>query len=459
VTGSARGLRLLALALLAAALCAGPAAAAERPTRTPIKHFLVLMQENHTYDNYFGTYPKGNGLPKNVCQRTDVDNPRSRCVEPFRIGRRAIQDLGHSAETFEAQYRGGRMDGFVSGLLDENLAGEQAMGYYDDRDLPFYWNVADQYVLFDRFFTSAAGGSVWNHLYWVTATPGNPLKDGIPEDGFGNLPTIFDRLEAAGVSWKFYVQRYDPKVTFRSPVIGNAGSQLVWVPLLDYDRYVDNPRLFRKIVDMNEYFEDLDNGTLPSVAFMVPSGSSEHPPGSIQSGQRFVRSLINALMRSPYWSTSAFTWTYDDWGGWYDHVKPPKVDAFGYGFRAPALLVSPYAKKGHIDSTTLDFTSFLTFIEHNWRVPPLAARDAAGLREGRNMTSAFDFTKPPRQAVFLQGQRRAPPVDTTRRWVIYALYGGAMVLGALVIGGASLLSARRRGGGGPRRRLLRKGTS
>jgi phospholipase C len=439
-----RGLRLSALLALAVVLATGVATAAESKTRTPIKHFLVLMQENHSFDNYFGTYPGANGTPKGTCQPVDLARPKGKCEKPYPIGRHAIQDLGHSAPIFDGQYDGGKMDGFVSTLNANNLAGTQAMGYYDDKDLPFYWNVADNYVLFDRFFTSAAGGSVWNHMYWVTATPGNPTKDGIPDGGFGNLPTIFDRLEAKGISWKFYVQHYDPKVTYRSGTVGNAGSQIVWVPLLDYNRYIDNPRLFSHIVDIDQYFEDLQNNTLPEVAFMVPAGSSEHPPGSIQSGQRYVRAIINGLMRSPYWKNSAFSWTYDDWGGWYDHVKPPRVDRYGYGFRAPALLVSAYAKKGHIDSTTLDFTSYLAFIEHNWGLKPLAQRDAAALREGRDLTSAFDFTKPPRQAVFLQGQRRPPAVDSTKRWVIYVLYGGAMVLAGLVIGLAALSTARRR---------------
>jgi phospholipase C len=421
---------------------------------------MVLMQENHSFDNYFGTYPGANGTPKGTCQPLDPARPKGKCVKPYAIGRHAIQDLGHSVDIFAGQYDGGRMNGFVSALNAKNLDGKQAMGYYDANDLPFYWNVADQYVLFDRFFTSAAAGSVWNHLYWVTGTPGNPVKDSIPDGGFGNLPTIFDRLEAKGISWKFYVQHYDPRVTYKSGIGGNAGSQPVWVPLLDYDRYIDNPKLFSHIVDIDQYFEDLQNGTLPEVAFMVPAGSSEHPPGSIQSGQRYVRSIINALMRSPYWKSSAFTWTYDDWGGWYDHVKPPRVDNFGYGFRAPALLVSAYAKKGHIDSTTLDFTSFLAFIEHNWGVKPLAQRDAAALREGRDLTSAFDFTKPPRTAVFLQGQRRSPVADTTRRWVIYVLYGGAMLLSGLVIGLTALSTARRRRRAGmPGRRPFRRAES
>jgi phospholipase C len=436
---------LLLLAIGASAAGAPPSAiGAPAATTTPIKHFLVLMQENHSFDNYFGTYPGANGTPKGTCQPVSLARPNGRCVKPYAIGGQPIRDLGHNAQIFAAQYDDGRMDGFVAGPNADGADGRQAMGFYDDRDLPFYWNVADSYVLFDRFFTSAAGGSVWNHLFWVTATPGNPAADVIPVAGFGDLPTIFDRLEAKGISWKFYVQHYRRNVTYRKQRQGNAGSQIVWVPLLDYARYVDNPKLFSHIVDIEQYFEDLQNGTLPDVAFMVPAGSSEHPPGSIQSGQRYVRAIINALMRSPYWKQSAFTWTYDDWGGWYDHVKPPRVDAYGYGFRAPALLVSAYAKKGHVDSTTLDFTSFLAFIERNWGLRPLATRDADALRQGRDLMSAFDFTKGPRTAVFLPGQRRAPTVDTTRRWVIYVLYGGAMVLAGLFVGGAAVATRRRR---------------
>src|SRR5207302_7085726 len=140
----------------------------------------------HSFDNYFGTYPRADGLPKGTCQPLDPTRPRHGCVRPYPIGRHPIQDLGHSTAIFAAQYRGGAMNGFVSGLDANNLAGRQAMGYYDGRDLPFYWNVADNYVLFDRFFTSAAAGSVWNHMFWITATPGNPVKDGIPVAGFGS---------------------------------------------------------------------------------------------------------------------------------------------------------------------------------------------------------------------------------------------------------------------------------
>jgi phospholipase C len=175
---------------------------------------------------------------------------------------------------------------------------------------------------------------------------------------------------------------------------------------------------------------------------MVPSGASEHPPGSIQAGETFVRGLVNTLMRSSAWNSSAMMWTYDDWGGWYDHVKPPSVDKYGYGFRSPALLVSPYAKRGFIDHTTLDFTSELKFIETNWGVPPLAERDA----KANNIMGAFDFGAPPRESALLDRTRTPPPVPGSRASVVYVVYGLATLLA-----GAFVLAASR---GRRRPRLL-----
>jgi phospholipase C len=406
--------------------------------RTPIRHFISLMQENHSYDNYFGTYPRGDGLPAGTCMPLNPNRPGGACIKPYHLGQVPIRDLGHNNTIFLSQYRGGRMDGFVHAFRRQNLTGTQVMGYYDGRDIPFYWNVADEYVLFDRFFTSAAGGSVWNHMYWVTGTPGNAAFDAIPPQGFGRLPTIFDRLEAAGVSWKFYVQNYDPRITYRTILHTDRGSQIVWVPLLNYARYIDNPKLFSRIVDLEQYFEDLHAGTLPAVAFIAPSGASEHPPGSIQAGERFVRNLINALMASDYWESSAFMWTYDDWGGWYDHVRPPKVDRYGLGFRVPALLVSPYARRGHVEHTMLEFGSMLKFIETNWNLKPLAKRD----RQANSIAGAFDFSQLPRPPEIIPAVRGVKPPPPPKRSIIYPAYGFAVVLTLAVIFSAGLRTRR-----------------
>jgi len=397
------------------------------PTRTPIKHFVYLMQENHSFDNYFGTYPGADGIPEGTCQPVSVDDPARGCVKPFHIGSRPIQDLGHSQKVFEEQFNDGHADGFVSAFREEGITTDLAMGYYDGRDIPYYWNVADEYVLMDRFFTSARGGSVWNHLYWVTGTPGNPRADSIPLEGFGDLPTIFDRLQDKGVDWKFYIQSYDPSVTYRTYRTledTDKGAQVIWAPVLDYARFLDRPELRKHIVPLEQYYLDLAHGTLPAVSYIVPSGASEHPPGSIQAGERFVRGLINALMRSSAWPSSAFLWTYDDWGGWYDHVVPPTVDAYGLGFRAPALLVSPYARRGHVDSVVRDFTSGLKFIERNWGVAPLAERD----RRANDLLSAFDFSAGPRPPVLLPATRTPVVLQRARREMVYAAYSVAAVV-------------------------------
>ena len=244
------------------------------------------------------------------------EQKRSRCVEPFHVGGRPVIDMGHNIGIHKAEYRNGRMDGFISAFAQQPGVKDLAMGFYDDRDIPYYWNVADNYVLFDRAFTSAAGGSVWNHFFWVAGAPGNPKDDALLARGFDHVPTIFDRLQAAGVDWKFYIQNYDPSVTFRTPGNGDRASQIVWAPILNYNRFLDDPELRSHIVPMEQYFVDLRNDTLPAVSYLVPAGASEHPPGSIQAGTRFVRGLVNALMASSAWETSAFIWTYDDWGGW-----------------------------------------------------------------------------------------------------------------------------------------------
>ncbi len=427
-----------------------PVAAAEPPTpdpsrasapraRTPIDHVVYLMQENHTFDNYFATYPGADGVPPDVCMPQDPERLGRGCVKSFWLGDRAVQDLAHSEGVFTNQYREGQMDGFVWAHERHGANGELAMGYYDDRDLPFYWNVADEYVLFDRFFSSSKGGSVWNHMFWIAGAPGTD-RDSIPLDGFSD-PTIFDRLEEAGISWKFYIQNYDPAITFRNREgLGDRAAQVVWAPVLAYPRFLDDPELFGHIVDLEEYFTDLEAGTLPAVSYIVPSGASEHPPGSIRAGERFVRSLINALVRSSAWERSLFMWTYDDWGGWYDHVPPPQVDPYGYGFRVPALLVSPYARRGHVDSTELDFTSMIRFATDNWGLEPLAARD----RAAESFVSALDFEQPPRRANFLPGDREHTiPRPEPRRVFVQLAYGGALVLSLALIAVAAAARSRR----------------
>jgi phospholipase C len=418
---------------------AASTSADHQPT-TAIQHLVVLMQENHSFDNYFGTYPGANGIPTGTKMPIDPTNPAAGYVAPWHIGDSTITDLGHTTAVFRDQYNDGKMDGFVSALNTRNQDGKQAMGYYDDRDIPYYWNLADNYVLFDQFFTSAKDGSFSNHMYWVAGIPSVAPKGVNLSDALANLPTIFDRLQAAGISWKFYVQNYDSTITYRDVgTSGNRASQVIWVPLLNFDRFIDDPTLSSHIVDLSQYYIDLDNGTLPAVSYIVPSGASEHPPSSLMSGQRFVKNVIQELMRSTAWDSSAFILAYDDWGGWYDHVPPIQVDKYGYGPRVPVLLISPYAKTGYIDHTVLDFTSMLKFIEQNWNVTPLAERDA----NANNIVSAFDFNQSPRLPIFFPLTRiTAAPAKKDPSRVIYVGYGAGLALAISFIGLANFFSRR-----------------
>jgi phospholipase C len=389
---------------------------------TPIKHFVVLLQENHTFDNYFGTYPGADGIPRSVCMPVNPANGTLPCVRPFHIRNRSIVDLDHSGLSARYDLNRGLMNGFVAAQRLRSVNPRQAMGYYNGSDLPFYWNMADRYVLFDHFFSSALGGSFINHLYWVAANPASG-RDAVPHTGL-KVTTIFDRLEQAGVSWKFYVQNYNPSITYRTVrhlKNPNRASQAVWDPLLDISRFIDDRRLRSHIVDLSRYYRDLRNGALPDVAYIAPSGASEHPPGSLATGQRFVRGLVNALMASEQWNSSAFMMAYDDWGGWYDHVRPPHRDTQGDGFRVPAMLVSPYAREHVIVHTALDFTSILKFIEQNWRLRPLTRLD----KNAGSLLGAFNFSKPARAPDIIPLLRASPPkpLSHVRESLLYGLYG------------------------------------
>ena len=432
--------RALVLAALAVAAVLPATAAAGSPATTPIQHVVVLMQENHSFDNYFGSYPGADGAPPGACLPKSFDNKALGCIPRAHVGGRAVLGLSSDPTTFALQYRAGRMDGFVAAYrVGRGLGGlPNPMGYYDKRDIPVAWELAAQYVLFDRFFSSARGGSVWNHLFAITGGPGNNSADELPPGGYPRTTTIFDRLQDAGVPWRYYVRDYDPTNTILNPA-GDRASQLLQVPLLAMPRFVRTPALASHIVDLQQFYKDAQQGRLPAVSYIAPGGLSEHPPTPLAAGQTLVRSIVNELMRSPEWSSTAFVLTYDSWGGWYDHVRPPKVDKYGYGFRVPSILVSPYAKRGAIVHDTLDFTSILRFIEDNWQLKPLTQRDA----KAHSIASALDFSTDPRSAEFVSAGRVTPPPTSASTRAVFWLYGGAFALACVLIA-AALVRGRRR---------------
>jgi phospholipase C len=240
------------LSLLFSSTAAASVAASDSGgnTSTPIHHFVVLMQQNHTFDNYFGTYPGVNGLPAQACMPSSFPDERARtCIKPFHLEDYPVIDMPHNGNVFEMDYNGGRMDGFVRSIRTYNLDGALAMAHYNQQDIGYYWGLASQYVLFDNYFSSAKAGSVPNRMYWVTGVPGTNTNN-IPQQGFGDLKTIFDELQARGISWKFYVAYYDPSLTYRTlGKLNYLPPQVQWVPLLSFDRFLDDPKLSSHIVE------------------------------------------------------------------------------------------------------------------------------------------------------------------------------------------------------------------
>jgi len=423
----------------ATAPATGPAG--QSATTTPIKHFVFLMQGDRSFDNLFGTYPGADGIPAGACQALALSVTSSGCVKPYELHGLSVPLLAPSASLISRQWDNGRMDGFAAAFTRQGRSGTLPMGYYDARDLPFSWAAASQYVLFDHFFAAAPYGTRLNRSYWVAAAAPSGVK--VPATGYGNQATIFDRLQQAGVSWKFYIQDYNPAQTYQMIKKNDQVAQTERVPLLDYTRFVQDPALRSHLADLSEYYHDLAAGTLPAVSYVASSTGAERTGRSLPTGQALLRNLVTQLQLSSAWSSSAFMWSYDGSGGWYDHVAPPKAaDGAQLGLRVPALLISPYVRQGVVDHTVLDSSAALAFIERNWGVAPLTARDrtSPGLA---GAGGAFDFSAAPRGAALVPNGTAAAKPALVRTAIIYWFYGGAAVFVLLLFGLAFATSFRR----------------
>jgi phospholipase C len=380
-----------------------------------IRHVVIIMQENRSFDTYFGTYPGADGIPGLAGHAGTVpcvpDPARGDCVRPFHD--RQDRSLGgpHSYSAAQADINGGKMDGFVA-EQQKGMAGcaetfnpacgngggsPDAMGYHDGSDIPNYWTYAHDFVLQDHMFQSDASWSLPSHLYLVSewsalcSLKNDPQschsaveKPGYPPDfarQLGNpLPTdpnyawtdLTYLLHKFGVSWGYYVFKGSQPDCDNSgsiscaPVGQNAKTPGIWNPL-PYFTTVQQDDQLGNIKGLSNFYADAKAGTLPAVSWVVPNGNvSEHPPGLISAGQAYTTGLINTIMQSPDWSSTAIFLTWDDWGGFYDHVPPPQVDDQGYGLRVPGLVISPYARQGFIDHQTLSFDAYAKFIEDDF---------------------------------------------------------------------------------------------
>jgi phospholipase C len=397
--------------LLAAALFSAPAAhavdcsrnAGSRPDPTlpagtpnpdiPIEHIVVIMQENHSFDNYLGKLNQ-NGYEGQVDGLTDdLVNIDSEGVaqHPFHLNAYCVRDLDHEWDASHEQWDNGKNDGFATTNDDpKKQDGYRAMGYYDETDLPFIYDLANNFAISDRFFSALLGPTYPNRFYALAATSFGHVRNTLPTPFTGNnIPTIFDTLNRYHISWKYYYTDIPALFLFQPTYWANL----------------------KHIKPVGEFKRDAEKGRLPQVAFVEQSiiTGDEHPPVNFQIAQRPMSERVIDLMHSRQWKDAALFLSYDEHGGYYDHVSPPEAcepddapmiftngEKFTsarfdrYGMRVPFVMVSPYAKRHYVSHVTYDHTSILKFIETKFNLPALTRRDA----NADSMLDLFDFGRP-----------------------------------------------------------------
>ncbi len=466
---SAGRIGLISALLLLMAACGGneKASPAASETSQPegihkIQHVVMIMQENRSFDHYFGTFPGAEGIPmKDGVPTVCVPDPRTnQCVKPYHDPDDLNYGGPHEASAAVADIGGGKMDGFIGQQIiggtrgacvifpnNPNCSGTPAtpdvMGYHDAREIPNYWTYAEQFVLQDHMFEPNASWSLPAHLFMVSEwsaqcsraddpsscvnamnAPDYPpdLRVGLRPDG--SVPRadyawtdLTYLLHKSNVSWAYYVaEGTEPDCEDDEmaciPKPQTAGTPGIWNPLPWFDTVREDGEL-GNIQTLGNFYDAARNGTLPAVSWIIPDGNaSEHPPALVSDGQAYVTGLINAIMQGPDWDSTAIFLAWDDWGGFYDHVVPPSVDENGYGLRVPGLVISPYAKKGYIDHQTLSFDAYVKFIEDLFlggqRIDPATdgrADPRPDVRENApilgDLLQDFDFSQSPRPPVIL----------------------------------------------------------
>jgi len=392
-----------------AAACGATTRTGPPPTEpgfSKIKHVIVIMQENRSFDSYFGTYPGADGIPmRDGVPTVCMPDPESgACVAPYPDHADINGGGPHGARNAKADIDGGAMDGFVAQALAgrrdcadptdpecTNSATPDVMGYHTAGDIPNYWSWAQHYVLQDHMFEPNASWSLPAHLFLVSewsakcltqdpASCRNALEDPRKPPGFakargpGHAPIyawtdLTWLLHKYGVSWGYYVAPgsqpdcADPQDVDCGPVPQNARTPGIWNPLPWFDTVQQDGQV-KNVQPVSSFVRQAAAGTLPEVSWVVPSDRvSEHPPSPVSAGQTYVTRLVDAVMRGPDWDSTAIFLAWDDWGGFYDHVVPPTVDPNGYGLRVPGIVISPYAKPGYVDHQTLSFDAYDKFIE------------------------------------------------------------------------------------------------
>ncbi len=362
-----------------------------------IEHVVVLMMENHSYDNKLGMLGRAgaDGFTLGANGEPTASNPYpsgGKVQHAFRMPT-TCQLSGHPSQAWDAShtaYDGGRNDGFV------RASGAVAMGYWQKADQPFYYSLASVFPIADRYFSSVLGQTFPNRRYLMAGTSAGMVNDDDLQDSlrYPENGTIFDQLNAHGISWKDYWSSL-------------PGTAWLWPDLFK------DPLNLLRLAPIDDFFKDAADGKLPGFCIVEPDfgSSSEENPQNVAAGEAFAAKVIGAVMSGPKWGSTLLVWTYDEHGGYYDHVPPPKAvppddiapnpiplldgpakyDGFGrYGFRVPCAVVSPWARPGYVSHRVFDHTSILKLAETKWNLPALTRRDA----NANNMLDMLDFSRP-----------------------------------------------------------------
>jgi phospholipase C len=444
---------------MAACTSAGPGGGDPDPSGIhKIKHVIIIMQENRSFDSYFGLYPGADGIPRRDALPTVcVPNPSGPCTRPYHDTADVNAGGPHGLPNAIGDVDGGRMDGFIRqrdaakrvcrvfGNPACVAGGRDVMGYHTGAEIPNYWAYARNFVLDDHMFEAVKSWSLPDHLYMVSAwsakcrsrSPMSCVSDIVGPYGVDQFGRAVHQELATGetsidlawtditwllyvhhVSWAYYVQAgtqpdcvNDSGLACR-PARQSATTPGIWNPLPLFGD-VRHDHQLPDIKPLGSYLHAAKTGTLPAVSWIVPSGAnSEHPPASVHRGQAFVTALINAAMKSPDWKSTAIFLAWDDWGGFYDHVVPPAVDQNGYGLRVPALVISPYARRGFIDHQILSSDAYLKFIEDDFLGGQALNPTSDGRPDSRpdvretqpllgTLVKDFNFNQPPRPPMLL----------------------------------------------------------
>jgi phospholipase C len=350
------------------------------PRTTPIKHVIVNVQENRSFDHYYGVAPFVGkyGIPAAFRQ----PDGHGGFVKPHHLASLSTSDISHSWSDTHREYSAGAMTGFYT------TDGSDAVGYYTGEDLAFYYSLFETSTLCVNYFCSVLGPTYPNRYYLVAGTSGGVTNNSVFGYGVFDHPIILDLLEAAGVSWKVYNIGLDDVPS------GESDNVFVF-----WKRWANDPRT---VASKDDYLKDVQLGQLPEVSFVIPSFSmhlDEHPPADVSVGMAIQKEFITALRGSSSWANSVYIHTYDEGGGFFDHVAPPRLDAFGLGIRVPTWVISPFARPKHLEPALYEHASILKFIETVFGLPTLASvnhRFDSSTPGGRNNeASGGQATGPP----------------------------------------------------------------